>query len=409
MSRKDDTSSFSRPGKPAKLPFFQLALAELTAKDATYFPIQLNFEVYEDCTPAEFYGGLTGDIREKITDVFQERGEALPEALTDLLETTHLTNQLSLRQFLKTLGKVLEDQRVVLIIDEFDAIPRDAVKGFLRVLREIYLSGRTRCPHSVGIIGVKDITQLDYDRSISPFNIQDEFRLPPFTHEQVRELLAQYTDEVGQAFIPEVIENIHRQTAGQPFLANRFAQILTEEMDIPKNETIQMAHFAAGHTQLLGETNANISHLLTNIRRNPRFESILMRIASYENGIRFNPDDEIIKELTAYGVIAKGVDGMCEILNPIYQQRIMQAFKPLVNGLEQEYFPENTQQNLVDYLTSTEQIKMDLLLDNFRDLYCAGRFSDFISAGYAKRVRRTAPPLCLSGSIRPIGRRAYLP
>ena len=362
------------PRQTGKTTFFQLALAELTAKDATYFPIQLNFEVYEDCTPSEFYGGLTGDMREKITDVFQERGEALPEALTDLLETTHFTNQLSLRQFLKALGRVLEDQRVVLIIDEFDAIPRDAVKGFLRVLREIYLSGRTRCPHSVGIIGVKDITQLDYDRSISPFNIQDEFRLPPFTREQVRELLAQYTDEVGQAFAAEVIENIHRQTAGQPFLANRFAQILTEEMGIPKNETIQMAHFAAVHTQLLGETNANISHLLTNIRRNPRFESILMRIASYENGIRFNPDDEIIKELTTYGVIAKGVDGMCEILNPIYQQRIMQAFKPLVNGLEQEYFPEDTQQNLVDYLTSTGQIKMDLLLDNFRDFIARAGF-----------------------------------
>ena len=214
------------PRQTGKTTFFQLALAELTAKDTTYFPIQLNFEVYEDCTSSEFYESLTNDIHEKIIDVFQEREQALPKALTDLLETTHLTNQLSQRQFLKTLGKVLEDQRIVLIIDEFDAIPRDAVKGFLRVLREIYLSGRTRCPHSVGIVGVKDITQLDYDRSISPFNIQDEFRLPPFTLEQVRELLAQYTDEVGQAFAPEVIENIHRQTAGQPFLANRFRDFI---------------------------------------------------------------------------------------------------------------------------------------------------------------------------------------
>ena len=362
------------PRQTGKTTFFQLALEELTAKDLAYFPIQFNFEVYEGCTPSEFYGGLTGDMREKITEVFQERGQALPETLTDLLETTQLTNQLSLRGFLKALGKVLSELRVVLIIDEFDAIPRDAVKGFLRVLREIYLSGRTRCPHSVGVIGVKDITQLDYDRSISPFNIQDEFRLPPFTLEQVRELLTQYTEEVGQPFTPEVIENIHRQTAGQPFLVNRFAQILTEEMDTPKNETIQIAHFASAHTQLLGETNANISHLLTNIRRNPRFESILMRIASYENGIRFNPDDEIIGELTTYGVIAKGPDAMCEILNPIYQQRIMQAFKPLVNGLEHEYFPKDTQPGLVDYLTSTSQIKMDLLLDNFRDFVARAGF-----------------------------------
>ncbi len=362
------------PRQTGKTTFFQLALDELVARDSTYFLIQLNFEAYEDCTPPEFYEGLTGDMREKITDFFQERGQALPKTLTDLLETTQFTNHLSLRQFLKALGRVLKDRRVVLIIDEFDAIPRDALKGFLRVLRDIYLSGRTRCPHSVGIIGVKDIKQLDYDRSISPFNIQDEFHLPNFTVAQVCELLVQYTDEVGQVFEPEVIRSIHRQTAGQPFLVNRFAQILTEELDIPKNEAIQMAHFASAHTQLLEETNANISHLLTNIRRNPRFESVLMRITSYETGLRFNPDDEIINELTTYGVITKGSDRMCEILNPIYQQRIMQAFKPLVNGLENEYFSKDTHQGLADYLTPTSQIKMDSLLDNFRDFIARAGF-----------------------------------
>lgn len=362
------------PRQTGKTTFFQLALAELTATDPTYFLIQLNFEVYEDCTPSDFYGGFTEDIHEKIVDVFQKRGEALPEALTHLLENTQLTNQLSTRKFFRALGTILKDRRVVLIIDEFDAIPRGAVKGFLRLLRDIYLSGKARCPYSVGIVGVKNITQLDYDRSISPFNIQDEFHLPNFTRKQVNDLLVQYTDEVGQVFSHEVIEALHKQTAGQPFLVNRFAQILTEEMDIAKNETIQMAHFAAAHTQLLEETNANISHLLTNIRRNPRFESILMRIASYESGVRFNPDDKIIEELTTYGVIAKGSDGMCEILNPIYQQRIMQAFKPLVNGLEHEYFPEDTRPGLTDYLTSTGQIEMGLLLDNFRDFVARAGF-----------------------------------
>ena len=352
------------PRQTGKTTFFQLALAELTAKDATYFPIQLNFEVYEDCTSSEFYESLTNDIHEKIIDVFQEREQALPKALTDLLETTHLTNQLSLRQFLKTLGKVLEDQRIVLIIDEFDAIPRDAVKGFLRVLREIYLSGRTRCPHSVGIIGVKDITQLDYDRSISPFNIQDEFRLPPFTLEQVRELLAQYTDEVGQAFALGVIENIHRQTAGQPFLANRFAQILTEEMDIPKNETITMTHFSEAYAEVIGEDNTNLTHLITNIHRDPGFKNILMEIVSYERGVRFNLRRELISQLATYGVIGKGADGMCQIINPIYQHCILQAFKPEINGLEEDYFREDT--DFLEYLTPTGQINMELLLDNFR-------------------------------------------
>ena len=54
-----------------------------------------------------------------------------------------------------------------------------------------------------------------------------------------------------------------------------------------------------------------------------------MRIISYESGVQFNLRNEIISELTTYGVIAKDTDGFCEIVNPIYQQCIVQAFQPL--------------------------------------------------------------------------------
>ena len=145
-------------------------------------------------------------------------------------------------------------KRVVLLIDEFDGIPQTVISDFLYALREIYLSDEMQCPHSVGIVGVRSITQLDYDRSVSPFNIQDEFKLPNFTVEQVDALFSQYTDEVGQAFAPEVIHSLHKQTAGQPFLVNRLAQILTEELDIPKTEKLTVEHFAKAHRRLLRET-----------------------------------------------------------------------------------------------------------------------------------------------------------
>ena len=146
----------------------------------------------------------------------------------------------------------------------------------------------------------KVLPQLDYDRSISPFNIQDELYLPNFTFEQVRELFKQYTTEVGQAFAPEVVKSIHKQTAGQPFLVNRAAQILTEELAIPKTELITMTHFTKAYEQLLEEDNSNLTHLLTNIRKDRRFETLLMDIMSYEEGVRFNPRDELISELTTY-------------------------------------------------------------------------------------------------------------
>ena len=365
------------PRQTGKTTFFQRALDILSREEKNDFPIQLNFEVYGDCTASVFYNGLYEDILEAIENTFQQRGQSPPETLTQFLRNAEITDHLSMQRFFRRFGNLLNaefgEQRVILIIDEFDGIPSEAVRGFLHALRRIYLTTTpAKCPHSVSIIGVKSIHQLNYDRSISPFNIQDELNLPNFTSEEVHDLLRQYTDEVGQAFAPEVIDTLYSQTAGQPFLVNRFAQILTTELDIPKTETIGMAHFATAHTRLLDERNANIDHLLSNIRRNAHFETVLMQIVSYENSVRFNPDNDIIDELATYGVIKRGDDRRCEIVNPIYLYRILQAFKPVVNGLERDYFPQGASES--EYLTPAGHIRMERLLDNFSDFVARAGF-----------------------------------
>ena len=355
------------PRQTGKTTFFRWALATLAAEDPTYFPIQIDFQIQRNTSAATFYARLYQMMRWQIQFVFQERGEVPPTALTQFLESTQLTDAFSMVTFFERLGNLLGKQRVVLLIDEFDGIPQSLVSDFLYALRHIYLSDIFLCPHSVGIVGVKSITQLDYDRSISPFNIQDELHLPNFTLEQVGELFGQYTEEVGQGFVTEVVKSIHTQTAGQPFLVNRTAQILTEELDIPKANPITMAHFAKAYEQLLGEDNTNLTHLVTNIRRDRRFETLLMDILSYEEGIRFNPRDPLISELATYRVIVKGRDGKCEIINPIYLHCIIEAFTPTVNGLERDYFAEDNSNGFRSYLTAGGQLEIDRLLDNFRD------------------------------------------
>ena len=366
------------PRQTGKTTFFRWALEALVDEEITYFPIQLDFEEYKNLSPDDFYDYLQKDIHKEIESIFEKRGEPLSDTLNQFLENTKITNHVSMREFFEGLANFLicnsdsqttsVPERVVIVIDEFDGIPQTVVRDFLHALRRIYLSGvDSRCPFSLGIVGVKSITQLNYDRSISPFNIQDEFALPNFTLEQVQELLAEYMEAVGQPFTAEVIEALHRQTAGQPFLVNRFAQILTEELDIPKTECITMTHFSEAHTRLLRERNVNIQHLITNIRKNPRFETLLMGIVSRDRGVDFNLDNEFISELATYGILAEGTDGMCEIVNPIYQYRIMRAFQPLINGLEREYFPEDAETDFLDYLTSDGQIRLQPLLDNFQN------------------------------------------
>ena len=135
-----------------------------------------------------------------------------------------------------------------------------------------------------------------------------------------------------------------------------------------------MAHFVKAHALLLEEENVNLTHLLTNIRRDPRFETLLMRIVSYERGVQFILRNEIISELTTYGVIARGADGLCEIVNPIYQHCIIQTFQPLINGLEGDYFSEDRDTDFIDYLTPTGLLLMGPLLDNFKDFIARAGF-----------------------------------
>lgn len=380
VSRKDKLTDFINrvkqgryivlfaPRQTGKTTFFRKALDTLEAEEHPYLPIQLNFEGYVDTDSNTFYSSLCKEIGKQIKYALQKREKHLTDDLLGYLEDAEISNPVTMREFFEHLGILLEDQRFVIIIDEFDGIPPDALRGFLHTLRQIYLSNiGLRCPYSVGIVGVKNITQLNYDRSISPFNIQDEFRLPNFTLAQVQELFSQYTAEVGQSFSPEVVEAIHKQTAGQPFLVNRCGQILTDELDIPKSETIQVHHFSEAHKQLLKERNTNISHLVTNIRRDPRFEKLLMRITFYEEDRRFNLDDEIISELATYGIIGENEDGMCQILNPIYLHRVLLAFQPLINGIEDQYFAEDGPMDFTEYISPTGQLQMQTLIENFND------------------------------------------
>ena len=86
----------------------------------------------------------------------------------------------------------------------------------------------------------------------------------------------------------------------------------------------------------------------------------------------FNLRNDLINDLATYGVLARGTDRMCEIANPIYLHCILQVFKPIVNGLERDYFPEDT--DVFQYFTDTGQIQMERLLDNFRDFIARAGF-----------------------------------
>jgi len=291
------------------------------------------------------------------------------EELDEWLIKQEITDHFSFERFFENLHTQLLEKRVFIIIDEFDGIPQKELRNFLYTLRKIYnvkkRSAVYNYIHSMGIVGVKSIAQLDFDHTISPFNIQDQFAISNFTVEQVAELYGQYTEEVGQPFAPEVIETVHEKTAGQPFLVNRLGQILTEELDIHKKQEITIEHFHDAYARILKEDNTHFQHIRRNIKRKGEFKIILNRILFDEREVYFNINDSHIRELTTYGLIREE-NGVCTIDNPIYQEIIIKTFTPFINGVEDKYLSEHTE-DFTDYLSQSGEIQMDELLNNFRD------------------------------------------
>jgi hypothetical protein len=106
------------------------------------------------------------------------------------------------------------------------------LENFLTTLRELYQEykeSQDKAMYSVCLVGIRNITKLIVG-GVSPFNIADQVRLPPFSLKNVRDLYAQYTAETNQPFTPEAVKVVHAETAGQPWLVNRLGTILSVDV-----------------------------------------------------------------------------------------------------------------------------------------------------------------------------------
>ena len=121
---------------------------------------------------------------------------------------------------------------LVLMIDEIDALIGDTLLAVLRQLRAGYPERPRRFPQSVILCGVRDVRDYRIRSSAenaiiaggSAFNIRAEsLRLGDFSRAEVESLLAQHTEETGQAFTEEARRDIWELTQGQPWLVNALA------------------------------------------------------------------------------------------------------------------------------------------------------------------------------------------
>ena len=260
------------------------------------------------------------------------------------------------------------ERPVVLFLDEIDSLFDDTLISVLRQLREGYSDRPGHFPHSVVLIGMRDVR--DYRARIrsesetlgtaSPFNVKAEsLTLADFTADEVAALYRQHTEETGQVFTDEALDRAYELTRGQPWLTNALARQLVEKLVPDPATPIEAEDVARAAEVLIERRDTHLDSLIERLHE-PRVERVISPILEGELVLGDRLDDDIayVEDL---GLVDSSA-GHLEIANPIYHEVIPRALA----ADTQKTIPYRTEW----YLTGDGRLDMDALLDGFLEFWC---------------------------------------
>jgi len=341
-------------GKTTILDFF----ARRLQASGNYAPALISFESFTqraDITEAEFYLKVAKQIFEELTFVGIEHVSALV-----------VNNRDDFFDWARETCKSLP-RKLVLLVDEIDAVPETVVIGFLAGLREMYLQrDRKPAPYGVGLVGVHDIKNLkarirDESRALgsaSPFNIAVDYDLPPFSRENIRQYFSQHTAETGQAFADQVISRVYHVANGHPWLVSVLARTLVETIAPDRQQKILPEHAEAAIQKLINSRNPNFESLFRNARQPGIFPIVLDLLEGKKQ--RYNIQDDDVDLGVKYGVFAEH-NQQLGLANLIYAQVLYQHF-------EKDLKPLNVNDIVGDdrFADESGQLDFRLVLDKFQ-------------------------------------------
>ena len=111
---------------------------------------------------------------------------------------------------------------LVLLLDEVDALPEDLLSVLLQQPGPNCETRPEGYPWSIAVCGVRDAREYPIPAG-SPFTADQSIRLDDFSSNEVEALLGQHTEETGQRFTADAVDETRDATRGQPWLVNALA------------------------------------------------------------------------------------------------------------------------------------------------------------------------------------------
>ncbi len=337
------------------------ALRERLNSTGRYRAVYVNVEpaqvVYDDVRARmqAILTVLSGEAKDKLNDPF------VGNIWREVLESSgaHIVLHEVLRQW-----SAADSRPLILMIDEIDALSGDMLILVLRQLRSGYPERPENFPQNVILCGVRDVR--DYrirssreDQIItggSAFNIKAEsLRLGDFDESQTKSLLLQHTEETGQLWSEDALQEVWDSTRGQPWLVNALAHEAWKRVR-ERDRQIEHDDIIESREVLIRRRDTHLDQLADKLREE-RVKRVIEPILSGDpDAVAYQPDDvQYVRDL---GLIRQSRP--IRIANPIYREIIP---RELINSLD-ESIPYETA-----WFVEDGRLVMDRLMESFQEFF----------------------------------------
>ncbi|MEM7536642.1 MAG: ATP-binding protein [Chloroflexota bacterium] len=261
---------------------------------------------------------------------------------------------------------------LVLFIDEIDALIGDTLISVLRQLRAGYDRRPEGFPQSIILCGVRDIRDYRIHSSRekeiitggSAFNIKTEsLRMGNFTRDEVFSLYHQHTDETGQRFTDDALEQVWYLTNGQPWLVNALAREATYKMRDARDRTVVITEerIEAAKEQLILRRDTHLDQLADKLLE-PRVQRVIAPMLE-GNEIDQTALIDDLHYLIDLGLVVLDDARSPQIANPIYREIIP---RQLIIITEANL---GSKVQSADYIQVDGRLDMDTLMQDFQQFF----------------------------------------
>lgn len=241
--------------------------------------------------------------------------EQLAPGATDALPT----NAVEFQQFLLATARQSPTKRIVLMLDEVEAVPAKLSDAFFGTFRSVF-STRHNEPafekYLIVLSGAKELSRLTGGGN-SPLNIAERIYLKDLSPDGVQTLIENFAT-LGIAAPPETAPWVHAQTRGHPYLTQKLCALIAEKN--PVSITKELVDKLA---DALLRSDDHLEKMIIEIDNDPPIRNLLGKIVSGQTTpfTRLNPH---IARLELVGAIRDAEE--CAIRNPIYDEALRAHF-----------------------------------------------------------------------------------